>query len=217
MTALPLDLYDSALSTHSGLRPASLDDWHLRYADGRRIPLALRRWCSTADAVDLEILDRCTDPSLDVGCGPGRLVAALACAGREALGVDIAGAAIQLTHRAGADAVQRSVFDPLPNEGAWGTVLLIDGNIGIGGDPVALLRRCRDLAAVDGSLLIELDAPGETSSNVQVRLESQRQRSRWFDWAHVAADEIVAPAADAGLRVVDSWAMEGRWFASLAR
>ena len=33
------------------------------------------------------------------------------------------------------------MFEPLPGEGRWGTVLLLDGNVGIGGDPVALLER----------------------------------------------------------------------------
>ena len=34
--------------------------------------------------------------------------------------------------------------DPMPGEGRWDTVLLADGNIGIGGAPVALLRRTAD-------------------------------------------------------------------------
>jgi SAM-dependent methyltransferase len=216
MTAAPLDLYDSAITAHTGNDGCRCLTWSLRYADGRLLPLALGRWCSEPDDVDLEILARCTDPTLDIGCGPGRLVAALSAAGRDALGVDIAGAAVRLARGAGASVVQRSVFDSLPDEGRWGTALLIDGNIGIGGDPVALLRRCRDLVAVDGTTVVELDPPGESSA-VQVRLESHRRRSHWFNWAHVVANEITGPAEAAGLRVVDSWATKDRWFARLAR
>jgi SAM-dependent methyltransferase len=217
LTAAPLDLYDSAITAHTGNDACRCTTWNLRYADGRVLPLAVGRWCSEPDAVDLEILERCMDPTLDIGCGPGRLVAALSAAGREALGVDIAAAAVELARSAGASAVQRSVFDALPDEGQWGTAMLIDGNIGIGGNPVALLRRCRDLLADDGITLVELDPPGETSMAMPVRLESHRRHSHWFDWAHVTANEIVAPAAAAGLRVIDAWSADSRWFASLAR
>jgi SAM-dependent methyltransferase len=212
-----LELYDSAITAHTGSDGCRCKTWNLRYADGRLLPLALGRWCGDPDQVDLEILDRCADPTLDIGCGPGRLVAALNAAGRDALGVDIASAAVRLARIAGASAVQGSVFDALPSEGRWGTALLIDGNIGIGGNPAALLRRCRELVATDGVTLVELDPPGETSMAMPVRLESHRSCSHWFDWAHVAANQIADTADAAGLRVVDSWTMRERWFACLAR
>jgi SAM-dependent methyltransferase len=217
VTALPLDLYDIAIGSHTGSDACGCGTWRVRYADGRARPLPLARWCSEPDAVDRGLLARCARPTLDVGCGPGRLVAALAAEGHDALGVDVAAAAVRLARRAGATAVRRSVFDSLPDEGHWGTVLLADGNIGIGGDPVALLRRCRDLLRSDGLILVELDPPGATSVPVQVRLEVLQQRSSWFDWAHVAADRIDSFADHAGLRVIDSWTMNDRWFACLAR
>ena len=37
----------------------------------------------------------------------------------------------------GATVLQRDIFGPLPGEGRWGTALLFDGNVGIGGDPAA--------------------------------------------------------------------------------
>src|SRR5277367_1650881 len=102
MTALPLDVYDVAISAHSGPDGCRCDTWRVRYADGRDLPLAIARWCSEPDAADLALLDRCADPTLDVGCGPGRLVAALSAAGRQALGVDVAAAAVRLARGAGA-------------------------------------------------------------------------------------------------------------------
>ena len=77
MTAAPLDLYDSAITAHAGSNGCRCSSWTVRYADGRVLPLALGRWCSGPDHVDLSILDRCADPTLDIGCGPGRLVTAL--------------------------------------------------------------------------------------------------------------------------------------------
>ena len=54
----------------------------------------------------------------------------------------------------------RDVFGPLPGEGRWDTALLADGNIGIGGDPVALLARVRELLAPEGRVVVDLAAPG---------------------------------------------------------
>ncbi|SCE54965.1 Methyltransferase domain-containing protein [Streptomyces sp. DfronAA-171] len=105
----------------------------LRRADGWLLPLEVERWCAAADRADRAALDRCEGRVLDVGCGPGRLVAELAGRGRTALGVDVSEAAVAHTGRLGGRAVRRSVFEPLPGEGRWGTVLLMDGNIGIGG------------------------------------------------------------------------------------
>ncbi len=121
--------------------------WYVCDQAGRREPLRadLERWCGEADAVDLALLARAEGPVIDVGCGPGRLVVELARQGRSALGVDVSSAAVRLTTAAGGAAVRRSVFDPVPGEGRWGAALLADGNVGIGGDPVALLRRCRAL------------------------------------------------------------------------
>ncbi len=214
MTVAPIELYDDVLA-------ASLDDrsaWmSLRYVDQSLVPLDVQRWRGPVDAADAALLARCADPTLDVGCGPGRLVAALAVAGGVALGVDVAETAVQLARVAGAEVVRQSVFERLPAEGGWGSVILADGNIGIGGDPIELLRRCRHLIRPDGHVLVELDAPGSASTSVTVRLETVREHSEWFTWAHVAADLIESPAEAAGLRVVDRWTLEGRWFASLAR
>jgi SAM-dependent methyltransferase len=214
MTVQPIELYDGALA-------ADIDDatmgLSVRYADGRVLPMDVPRWRGVTDAADDELLRRCLDPTLDVGCGPGRLVAALCAAGGVALGVDVAPKAVDLARGAGAQVVRRSVFDPLPAEAAWRSVLLADGNIGIGGDPARLLRRCRDLLTPDGQVLVELDRPGSFSDSVTIRLESAGTHSEWFSWAHVSSDLADAPAAAAGLRVIERWTMEGRWFACLAR
>ncbi|MFC9927800.1 class I SAM-dependent methyltransferase, partial [Streptomyces sp. NPDC127190] len=124
------DPYAAALRTGRG-------PLFLRRADGWLLPLEVERWCARADAVDLGVLDRCEGAVLDVGCGPGRLVAELAARGRTVLGIDVSDAAVEHTVRLGGPALCRSVFEPLPGTGRWDTVLLMDGNIGIGGGPAA--------------------------------------------------------------------------------
>jgi SAM-dependent methyltransferase len=192
--------------------------WYVCDQAGRRDALgtALVHWCGEVDETDLALLARAEGPVLDVGCGPGRLVAALARRGQSALGVDVAAAAVRLTTSAGGAAIRRSVFDSLPGEGRWGTVLLADGNVGIGGDPVVLLRRCRALAHPGGSVLVELEAPGTGCATVLTRLERGGEVTPWFDWARVGVDAVAGPADLAGLRVQDTWVAGERWFASLA-
>jgi SAM-dependent methyltransferase len=215
----PTDLYAAALRSmaeHSMAEPGGRH-WYARYEDGPRRSLteALRRWCGTADATDLDLLDRAPGAVLDLGCGPGRLVIELARQGRQAAGVDTSRVAVRLARKAGATALCRSIFATVPGEGAWDSVLLADGNIGIGGDPVALLRRCRDVIGPAGRVLVELDPPGTGMRAERVRLERGGQRGHWFAWAHVGADAIKGPAADAGLRVAETWERAGRSFAAL--
>ncbi len=210
------DLYDTAL--RSAGRPEERWRWFARYEGGPRHSLAgaLGQWVGSADGADRDLLARAEGTVLDAGCGPGRLVAELAAQGREAVGIDTSRVAIGLTRALGAAAVRRSIFQPVPGEGGWDTVLLADGNIGIGGDPVALLSRCRDLLAPGGRILAELDPPGTGLRAVRLRLECGAQRGSWFPWAHVAVDAVAGPAAAAGLEVVATWEQDGRCFAALA-
>ena len=135
----------------------------LRRADGRLEPLPLAQWLGPVDAADADLLDRVEGSALDIGCGPGRHVAALREAGHPGLGIDLSPVAVSITRERGADAILGSVFEHVPDAGSWGTALLLDGNIGIGGRPAALLRRARELLAPDGAVLAELDPPGAWS------------------------------------------------------
>ena len=211
------DLYATAL--HAMGEPGGHRHWYARYERGSRHPLggALRRWCGAADATDRDLLARAGGTVLDAGCGPGRLVIELARQGRESAGLDTSRAAVRLARTEGATALCGSVFDPVPGEGSWDTVLLADGNVGIGGDPVTLLRRCAELLAADGRVLVELDPPGTGLRVDRVRLEHGARRGSWFAWAHVGADAVDGPAAEAGLSVRDTWERDGRSFAALAR
>ena len=162
------------------------------------------------------LLDRCDGPTLDIGCGPGRLTAALTEAGHPALGVDISGEAVRQARHRGAAALRRCVFGPLPGEGRWRRALLADGNIGIGGDPVRLLRRCARLLGRDGAVLVELDRPGTPTWRGDVVLADGERASAPFPWAFVGVDGLARLAADGGLRVLESWTEAGRWFARLS-
>jgi SAM-dependent methyltransferase len=155
-------------------------------------------------------------PVLDVGCGPGRIVEGLARRGVVVLGVDPAPGAVAMTRRRGCAVVQRSVFERLPGEGRWTSVLLLDGNIGIGGDPVRLLDRCCGLISPMGVIVAELEAPGSGLLTCRARLERAQATGPWFDWAVVGADAIAGAAYSAGLAVRSvEGVVDDRWFAHL--
>jgi SAM-dependent methyltransferase len=158
-------------------------------------------WTCPADHVDRAIVDLCVGPTLDIGCGPGRMTEALGAAGHIALGIDVVDAAVALTRRRGASAVRRDVFDRVPGEGRWHTTLLADGNIGIGGDPVALLRRMHHLLAPEGRVVVEVAPPGTGAVRTWAVLESVGLRSRPFRWATLGVDDLAPTAAAAGFAV----------------
>ncbi|MFF7278576.1 methyltransferase domain-containing protein [Streptomyces griseorubiginosus] len=187
-------------------------------ADGWLLPLELERWCAAADAVDLGVLRRCEGAVLDVGCGPGRLVAALGARGRRVLGIDVSDAAVARTVALGGQALRRSVFESLPGEGRWGTALLLDGNIGIGGDPLALLDRTSQLLSRDGLLIAETVTDPDLDERVRVHVTDARGAvGDPFPWARLGTAALLRHAARAGWVPVDQWTAGGRCFVALRR
>ena len=170
------------------------------------------QWCRDALPGDSALLGPCTGSTLDVGCGPGRLAAALAAGGTPALGIDVSPAAVRLARSRGATALCRDVFQPLPGAGRWRHVLLADGNIGIGGDPVRLLARCRGLLGPGGRVHAELASPGTASWAGRTAVTGS---DAGLPWAVLSLDDLATPAAAAGLRILDSRRRAGRWFATL--
>ncbi|MGW0737005.1 class I SAM-dependent methyltransferase [Streptomyces sp. NPDC002851] len=206
------DPYAQALRTGRG-------PLFLRRSDGWLLPLDVERWCAGPDRADRSALARCEGSVLDIGCGPGRLVAELAARGHRALGIDVSEAAVAHTLRLGGSALLRSVFDHLPGEGRWGTALLIDGNTGIGGDPGALLTRVGQLLAPDGLLVAEA-APVDVDERVRVRLDDGRgggAAGEPFPWARLGTAALLRHARPLGWRRVEQWTAEGRHFVALRR
>jgi SAM-dependent methyltransferase len=204
------ELYEAALA---GAVHAEVE-----HSDGTRMPLAVDQWIDAAPG-DKSLVDRCHGPTLDVGSGPGRLTIALAERGVPALGIDVTPYAVRMAQSSGALAMLRDVFGRVPGAGRWMTVLLADGNIGIGGDPAALLQRVSQLLTPGGQALVEVQPPGVPLRIERVRLrredEDENSASAWFPWAYVGADQIGEIAEHGGLVLRETWTANGRWFAAL--
>lgn len=177
--------------------------------------LPVHRWVREVTDSDRAVLAHCHGATIDVGCGPGRMSAHLHGEGHAVLGVDIVMEAVEQTRERGVPALRRNVFDPIPGEGRWDTALLADGNIGIGGDPAALLRRCAQLVDRVGRIVCDLAEPGVGLAVHEAVLISGNRRTKVFPWARVGADAIAGVAADAGLVLESVEQAAGRWFAVL--
>ena len=186
----------------------------IEHGDGSRTPLQADGW-QHARPGDASLIQRCNGPTLDVSYGPGRLTVALAEHGIPALGIDATPHAVQLGQASGGLTLPRDVFGRVPGTGRWMTVLLVDGNVGIGGDPAALLRRVSELLTPLGQALVELQPPGAALRRAQVRLRRGAQASAWFPWAYVGVDQIAAVADGSGLSPAETWSAADRWFAVL--
>ena len=191
----------------------------VRHDDGRLKKLPVRSWLGGrgADArFDHAVVGMCQGPTIDLGCGPGRLVAHLVKRGVPALGVDLSATAVKLARSSGAPALRRDVFEPLPGAGRWHTVLLADGNVGMGGDPSRVLGRAAELLCRGGQCVAEFDTTTTGVDVGWVRLESSHTVGPWFRWASVGIDSVPALAAEVGLGVSGVHRIGKRVVASLA-
>lgn len=194
--------YDAAFSG----RPA-----HVLDAEGRPQSFEVDRWRAPLSAVDHELfVSPCDAPTIDVGCGPGRLVAELTARGVHALGLDVSPEAVRQARLRGAPAVRGDVFGDVPEQGEWAFALLADGNLGIGGDPAALLRRLRDVLRPRGRVIAEVGPVGTGLVRGRRRISVDGRLSAPFAWADVGLDAVEALARAARMHVVDVRTVGGR-------
>ena len=201
-------LFEAALATGLAVE--------IEESSGRREPLPVVTWNAGLSGADRTLTDRCIGATLDIGCGPGRFVEALALDGIPALGIDVTSAAVASTRARGGLALERDVFGPLPGTGRWQTALLADGNIGIGGDPVRLLERVAALLGPHGQTLVELSGQEAGRGSFAVRLRSGHAYGSWFRWAEVGLADLGAVTAQTPLSVTEVWSAGRRWFARLS-
>jgi SAM-dependent methyltransferase len=181
------------------------------------LSVPLGRWFGVIDTIDQRVLDHAPGPVLDVGCGPGRHVVALAERGVPALGIDVTACVLNVARLRGASVIERSVFERVPAAGRWASVLLLDGNIGIGGDPVALLDRVHRLLRQGGTALVELESPAVRGAPQLVRFEVDGVPGPWFRWSRVTIDDLDTIARASSFAPARTWCDGRRWFAQLRR
>ncbi|WP_226530978.1 class I SAM-dependent methyltransferase [Microbacterium paraoxydans] len=204
--------YDFALRNGGGVLRL------IELGEGTEHRVEVGRFLSAADAADDSVITRIRGPVLDVGCGPGRILHAAIVAGHLGLGVDVAISAVEHAREQGLPALHRSVFDPLPQEGSWGTLLLLDGNIGIGGEPDVLLARCGQIVAPGGRVIVEVDPHPTRDRGYQATVvDIDGRSSSPFPWYEIGATALRDRVDGTGLQIVETWTLSGRAFVSLTR
>jgi SAM-dependent methyltransferase len=191
----------------------------IRHEDGSVHGLPVHSWLGRRRSdrgFDSAVVGLCEGPTLDLGCGPGRLVVNLIARGVPALGVDQSATAVELARRSGAPALRRDLFGPLPGTGRWSTVLLADGNVGIGGDPRRVLNRAGELLRSGGRCVAEFESTTTGIASHWVRLESSRTIGPWFRWATVGIEGARHVADQVGLTITDVHPIGDRLLATLA-
>ena len=173
-------------------------------------------WCRDAIAGDAALLGRCAGPTLDVGCGPGRLTGALTGAGRPALGIDVSAAAVRLARRRGAIALRRDVFDPVP-----GTRPLAAPAAGRrqhrhrrrpGPAAAAAAASCSPRT---GGCTPNWRRPAPAAGPARPRCRPTTAPGSPLRWAACPSTTCPRWPRPRRLRVLDTWTEAGRWFATL--
>ncbi len=126
---------------------------------------------------------------------------------------------LDIARRHGVNVLERSIFDHVPGAGRWRTALLLDGNIGIGGDPVALLERLGDLLGT--STAASSSRSSRTTSPIGsslVRAETAHDRQgRGSDGRPLARRACSPSLTPSVCDVVDTWDADERCFVRLER
>jgi hypothetical protein len=143
------------------------------------------------------------------------MVQALSESGRPALGVDMSSVAVAMSMTRGGLALRRRIDEPLPAEGRWGTALLMDSNVGLGGDVAALLARCMQLVIPGGLIICEVDRMPERYEVHSVVLRTRLATSAPLPWSRIGAAALTRIAESLDLLLVEEWTSGGRAFVAL--
>lgn len=197
-------------SFHQSSRPVLVSDC------GVVVELDLDRYHGAPSRSERRFLKRLQGPILDIGCGPGRAAAYLRKRNIAALGLDVNAGLVELARSNGALCVHQNVFDPVPFEGRWHEALVLDGNVGIGGDPAKLLERLRTIVAVGGRALIEVEAVGQSRQMV-VREHVGGEVGAPFPWATLTMAGLDALIVGSDWRCVHVHEIDGRLVVELER
>lgn len=151
-----------------------------------------------------ELLSEVRDgPVLDLGCGAGRAALHFQELGLEVTAVDTSPGAVEVCRRRGVvDARVGDLNDP-PGDRVWGAVLLLCGNLGLGGSwprNRALLRKLAQLSS-PAAVLVGDSVNFDGDADLRLRIRYGEIVTPWWRQRNVKSVEIPALVAGTGWRV----------------
>ena len=143
-------------------------------------------------------------PVLDLGAGAGRASLHLQSLGHDVCAVESSPGAAEVCRRRGVRDVRCADLNDPPTDGRWGVVLLLCGNLGLGGSwegNRALLRRLAEVCA-PGALLIGDSVEDESGADLRLRIRVGDVATEWWSQRNVRSEELPALVDGTG------WAIE---------
>jgi SAM-dependent methyltransferase len=178
-------------------------------SEGVEEPLDLAFYLSDrVRSVEAKALSHAVGRILDIGCGAGRVMAYLQALGHDVVGIDIDAKLVELCRKRGLTRVSVSSYEQLTDVGTFETLLLMDRNIGMGGNTEGLLKLfelCHDLCCPQGLLIFDsVEVPPEYAnptpgvSEKRLRYKYGASEGPEFGWIHINDMNAKRILADAG-------------------
>ena len=189
------DAWGAALLDHLAGRDVAQP--MLEVDDGKVVPAMHPEWFFRTfddwDWWDRELLAAVEDgPVLDLGAGAGRASLYLQERGMAVTAVESSPGAADVCRRRGVADVRVGDLNDPPTDQRWRTVLLLCGNLGLGGSWEGNQRLLRRLAAVSapGALLIGDSVDGGGRAEIGLRIRYGDLVTPWWRQRNVAAREL---------------------------
>jgi SAM-dependent methyltransferase len=191
------DAWGDALNDH--LDGRAVDELLLEVDDGTVVPAMDPEWFFRTEPdwepEERRLIEMVTHgPVLDLGAGAGRVALHLQERGLRVTAVESSPGAARVCRRRGVRDVRVQDLNSPPADQAWRTILLLCGNLGLGGSwdgNRRLLVRLAEISAPDAVLLADsVDYTGRAEIGLRIRYADQV--TPWWRQRNVSAAEVDA-------------------------
>ena len=200
------DAWGDALLDHLAGKP--VDALTLEVDDGTAVPAMHPEWFLRTEPdwepEERQLVNLVQDgPVLDLGAGAGRSALHLQERGMQVTAVESSPGAAEVCRRRGVRDVRESDLNDPPSDHRWRALLLLCGNVGLGGSWEGnrrLLSRLAEISHPDAVLLA--DSVNYTGrAEIGLRIHYGNVVTPWWRQRNVAAHEVEDLVRDTGWRV----------------
>lgn len=200
------DAWGNALLDH--LTGKAVEGLTLEVDDGTSVPAMHPEWFFRTEP-DWEPEERQllavvqNGPVLDLGAGAGRSAIHLQDRGLQVTAVEASRGAAEVCRRRGVRDVRESDLNDPPADQEWGAVLLLCGNLGLGGSWDGNRRLLATLAEISQpDAVLVADSVNDTGrAEIRLRIRYGDLATPWWRQRNVAADEVESLVQGTGWRI----------------